>query len=252
MNNEEELKSLFQAERAVRPPPQAVEHGLRRLSLDLAGQVAPPPIGMGPLKLGVSAIPKWLASGFVLGLLGASAALPPFAPSSPAGPHAPPAQPSAAPPAPQPAPVSPQTEPEVAQVLPKRDAPSGALPTLGAPAASSAPSASFDAELKLISFAKSELDARRPARAHAWLSEHAQRFPHGVFAVEREALFALSACQQLPPNVALAERFAQQHPNSPLSARLEHSCALNMDTKRLNGTAAPGERMIEPNAGEKR
>jgi len=250
MNDERELESLFRAERAVRPPPLAIEHGVRRLSLDLAAQVAPPPVAMGPLKLGVSAIPKWLASGFVLGLLGASAALPPLAPRSATGPHAP-VQPNAASLAPQPSLAS-SPKPEPAPVTPKQDAPNAVLPTLGVPAVNSTASASFDAELKLISFAKSELDARRPDRAHAWLSEHAERFPQGVFAVEREALFALSACQQVPPNVALAKRFALQHPNSPLNARLERSCGLNTDTKPLNGTTAPGERMIEPSAGEKR
>lgn len=252
MTKEDELESLFRAERAVRPPPLAVEHGLRRLSLDLAAQVASPPVGMGPLKLGVSAIPKWLASGFALGLLGASAALPPIAPRSAAGPQAQPAQPSAASLAPQQAPVSSRTELEIAPAMPKQDTPNAALTVLSVPAVNSAPSVSFDAELKLISFAKNELDARRPVRAQAWLSEHAQRFPHGVFAIEREALFALSACQQLPPNLALAKRFALQHPNSPLSARLERSCALNSDTKQLNGTAPSGERMIEPSAGENR
>jgi len=105
----------------------------------------------------------------------------------------------------------------------------------------------------LISFAKGELDARRPDRARAWLNEHAERFPHGVFVVEREALLALSSCEQEPRNVSLAERFALQHPNSPLLERLARACRLNLDpSKSPNGSAAPGERMAEPSAGEKR
>jgi len=246
MKHEEELQRLFRAERAERPSPLAVEHGLHRLSLDLAAQVVPPPIGMGPLKLGLSVMPKWLASGFALGLVGASAALPPLSARPPVQ-ATPVAQLSARPRVLASSPA----EPETAAERPRQETPP-AIRMPSAPATNSAGSASFDAELKLISFAKSELDARRPARAQAWLSEHAQRFPSGVFAIEREALFALAACQQLPPNVAHAKRFILQHPNSPLSARLENSCGLHVDSKQPNGSAAPEERTIEPSAGEQR
>jgi hypothetical protein len=258
MNDERELESLFRAERAVSPEPLALEHGLRRLRLDLAAQVVPPPIGSGPLELGISAVPKWLAGGFVVGLLGASATLPLFAPPSPMSREAPPAGLSAPPSVPAPALASSSTEPEAAAPSPQQDLPNPILPSVGAPATNGAPAAgstakaSFDAELELISLAKSELDARRLARAQARLSEHAERFPHGVFAVEREALLALAACEQQPPNAILAKRFALAHPNSPLSERLERACDLNADTKSPNGSTPPRERMIEPNTGVER
>jgi hypothetical protein len=241
MNEEQELERLFRAERAVRPEPLAREHGLRRLSLDLAAQVATPPIAIGPLKLGNSAVPKWLVGGFALGLLGSSAALPLFAPSSAEAPALAPPPLRSAPSGPKPALARPKPESETAPgIVPsplQQDAPNAALPSPSARAASSAPSAarapaaSFDAELKLIALAKSELDARRPERAQAWLGEHAQRFPHGVFVVEREALFALAACEQRPPNAALAKRFTLQHPNSPLGERVERACGLQANKK---------------------
>jgi len=82
MISEDELQALFRAERAVHPPSFAVEHGLRRLVSDLSANVPPLPIAMGPLKLGLSVIPKWLAGGFALGLIGAGATAPLFTPPS--------------------------------------------------------------------------------------------------------------------------------------------------------------------------
>ena len=255
MNSEQELRDLFRAERAVNPRSGAVERGFQRLSEALATNVTPAAVASGPLKLGVSAIPKWLLGGFALGLVGASAAGPLLTPAAVAPSNAPPALAAAS-----------NARPPAARTAESAGAgleaePSGARPTgLSAashtrtvPAASSAPAASFDAELALISLAKSELDARRLDRARARLGEHAERFPQGIFAVEREGLLALSDCLLVPPNVARAKRFALQHPNSPLLERLERTCELQgAGTKRLNGSAARGERMIEPNAGERR
>jgi hypothetical protein len=70
----DELSRMFAAERAARPPAQALENGLPRFLSDVAGQVAPLPIATGALKVGWSVASKWIAIGFVVGLGGAGAA----------------------------------------------------------------------------------------------------------------------------------------------------------------------------------
>ena len=126
---------------------------------------------------------------------------------------------------------------------------SHALALAPVPSASAPPSDTFDAELKLISLAKSELDAGRPSEARAVLDDHAQRFPKGVFAVERDALQVVAQCQQGPKDEALASAFARRHPGSPLVVRLQHACQSSADSKSLNGAALPGEPMIRPSQG---
>jgi len=234
-----DLSRLFEAERAVRPPPQALEHGLSRLLSDVAQQVAPVSVGTGSLKLGWSFVSKWLVGGFVVGLAGAGAAsqigapqklaaaptqasvargtrveasaLAPTAPPALAAPPAltaPPASPVAAPPEPQ--------LHEPAQARSERPAPSTAP-------ASSDGATTFDAELRLISAAKRELDQGRPQLAAAWLSEHAARFPAGIFALDREAMRILVRCSQAK-DPSLAQAFAEQHADSPMVGRLLRAC----------------------------
>jgi len=253
MNSEQELRDLFRAERAVNPRSGAVERGFQRLSEALATNVTPAAVASGPLKLGVSAIPKWLLGGFALGLVGASAAGPLRTPASVAPSNAPPAR-IAAWKARQPVAMTAESAEAGLEAAPSGARSAGlsaAQPARTVPAASSARAASFDAELALISLAKSELDARHLDRARARLAEHAERFPQGIFAVEREGLLALSGCVLVPPNIVPAKRFAHQHPNSPLLERLERTCELQASgTKQLNGSPTHGERMIEPSAGE--
>ena len=81
----------------------------------------------------------------------------------------------------------------------------------------------LDAELRLITAAKSELDRGRPHLATAWLDDHARRFPGGVFATDREALRVLVSCSQ-SRNLALAEAFAARHPGSAMVERLLRAC----------------------------
>ena len=252
MNNEQELRDLFRAERAVEPPSLAVEHGLRRLTLDLSANVLPPSVAVGPLKLGLSVVPKWLLGGFTLGLIGAGAAGPLFTSSATPTPSTPAPSSAVTRPASPMALASSEREPEAAPAVAGQEGPGVPASVRATSVADSAPSASFDAELKLISFAKGELDEHRPERARAWLVEHAERFPHGVFVVEREALLALVDCVQQPESVTLAKRFAVQHPNSPLLERLVRVCGLSVASKFPNGSATPGERIIEPNGVQKR
>ncbi|HEX3853876.1 MAG TPA: hypothetical protein VHW01_23090, partial [Polyangiaceae bacterium] len=180
--------------------------------------------------LGLWLVPKWILAGFALGLVGAGAVAPLLEPhpvlasASRAAVHvatsksvpfgAAPAVESSEPEAA--APVSaaaPRAELEAARVAPSANAQAG-----------SSSSATFDAELKLISLAKAELDAHRPTHALAWLAEHATQFPNGVFVTEREALSVLARCEQGPPDITLAKQFAAQHPSSPLVARLMKTC----------------------------
>ncbi len=109
------------------------------------------------------------------------------------------------------------------------------------------------AEKRLSARDTEELDAHRPVQASAWLTAHAERFPAGVFAVEREALQILAACERGPRNEDLARTFATRHPSSPLVGRLQRACGDKVAfSKSTNDATAPGERMSEPSKGEQR
>jgi hypothetical protein len=266
MSTSDDLSVLFRAERAARPPSSAAQHGWTRLAADLAANVAPLPVAVGPLKLGLWLVPKWILAGFALGLVGGGAALPLLAPRAVLGRasrvevHVAAANSVALAPTPtdasehEPAPPALAEEQRVAPEL-----------TRVAPPASALSSATFDAELKLISFAKADLDAHRPTHALAWLAEHAARFPNGVFVTERDALNVLALCEQGPPDEALAQRFAVQHPSSPLVARLTKACraatphvgapipSAHASFETLpNGSGALGEPTNEPSGGEQK
>ena len=221
----EQLSRLFEAERAVQPPAHAMEQGASRLLTALAQQAAPLPIATGALKLGFSLVSKWLLVGFVVGVGGAGAASQVFAPEAVAAlpqqrssdalaARVEPAQKVAD------TPVTPnQPSAEANPPVPVRSdypAPSAAaLPEGGSP--------TFDAELRLITAAKNELDKGRPQLAAAWLAEHAQRFPSGVFALERDAIRILVRCRERQ-DPSDARAFAEQHPGSPMVERLLRAC----------------------------
>jgi hypothetical protein len=273
MSPSHELSALFAAERAAQPPAAAAQQGWARLAADLAANVAPLPVAVGPLKLGLWLVPKWILAGFALGLLGAGATAPWLAP------HRTESRPR------RPAVVvvtsqsgalrttlPAESQPVLAPSLPS--SPPGvelepARPALSPSALSSAPAsassaATFDAELKLITLAKSELDAHRPAQARAWLSEHAARFPNGVFVTERDALNALATCEQGPRNESLANAFAARHPSSPLVERVTKACRVALPAGSSlaspqasasfatlpNDSGLPGEPITEPSGGK--
>jgi hypothetical protein len=83
----------------------------------------------------------------------------------------------------------------------------------------------LDEELRLIAGAKRELDGSRPHLALAWLSEHRQRFPKGMLAIEREGLQVLAVCSG-GPRPELGRVFARQYPRSPLLAQVLRRCGL--------------------------
>lgn len=224
--NADELSRLFDAERVVRPPIDGMERGLSRLLADVAEHAAPLPIAMGSLKLGLSTVSKWVISGFVLGLLGAGAASQIWSTSAAGAPSSylmtnattsDAAQVTASPAA------LPVELAEKAAEIPVRGAArlaASALPSASAPAVDAT---TFDEELRLISAAKSELERGQASSAAAWLGEHAQRFPNGVFALDREALEILVSCSKRK-QPGLAQAFVANHSNSPMVARLLRVC----------------------------
>jgi hypothetical protein len=261
MSTNQELAELLRAERGVQPPPLAVERGWSRLASGLAGNVASLPIATGPLKLGWWMVPKWIIAGFACGLVGSGAVVSALAPAvtakqSSRGTFDPIVVQTAT----RALPSSTEAEPQaVPSALPGRRGSNERSRIVTAPSAPS--SATFDAELRLISLAKSEIDAHRPSQARAWLSEHAAGFPLGVFATEREALLVLVLCQEGAGGRASAEKFALQHPTSPLVTRLRKACMSSpsvVSSARAsfptlpNGSAGLGERTNESNTGEGR
>jgi hypothetical protein len=225
----DELSELFEAERAVRAPSGGAERGLARLAGDWASQAAPMPIATGALKVGGSLVLKGLAVGFGVGVGGAALAAGAWS-STPA-----------AAPARFVAPVAVVASASVASTSlanRERAVPEATISPLAPPTESSrwepaAPTASptpaataetFDAELALIKSAKAELDRGQIARARQLLDEHAARFPTGVFAVDREGLAVLLRCTTLPQPV-LARAFADRHPGSAMTERLERACS---------------------------
>lgn len=254
MTIEDELSRLLQAERAVQPPPSALATGWQRLAVDLATHAPAMTVAGGPLKMAVGIVPKWLAGGFAVGLLGAGTAslvAPPAPVPQVVRVVAPSAAPHAAPPATSP-------PPELAQpIAPEPTAVPNARAVAPVPSASAAPPrATFDAELELVSLAKAELDAQQNAQARQTLARHAELFPHGVFATERDALAMVAQCQQGPKNPTLGARFAALHPGSPLVQRVERACAVRAPSADFptlpNGSDAPGERTAEPSGGTNR
>ncbi|HEY3257143.1 MAG TPA: hypothetical protein VGJ91_24465 [Polyangiaceae bacterium] len=264
MTIEDELSRLFRAEREVQPPPGALGAGWDRLAVDLAASAPALPVASGPLKMALGIVPKWLVGGFAVGLMAASGA-------ALVTPSAPPTADTRAPVVAAAARAQQQTahpEDDTAasanrfEVAPF-SAPIEVASARAAGAGSrgvSAPSASvdntFDAELGLITLAKAELDRGRLAGARAALLRHAELFPTGAFAIERDALSMVAQCQAGPKNPGLSERFTALHPGSPLVQRVERACAVHTPNAHFpelpNGSAQPRAPMIEPQGGTRR
>ncbi|HYQ02210.1 MAG TPA: hypothetical protein VER96_26225 [Polyangiaceae bacterium] len=270
MSANEELRALLQAERAVSPPSAAADLGWKRLGADIAANVVPLPVASGPLKVGLWLVPKWMLAGFALGLVGAGTVAPLLKPSAALGEAKHVATLHTLSPARVPAATLPATSaPELAPPDSHAATPASLsfAHLVGSPDAqpsAGATRATFDAELGLISLAKAKLDANDQVLARSLLTQHAERFPTGVFAVEREALLALIDCQRRPKNARAFQQFAAAHPSSPLLARLQRACqsapvtALHPSAPSSTasfaslpkGSAPPGERTSEPRQGE--
>jgi hypothetical protein len=224
------LADLFAAERAVAPELGAMERDWSRLSEALSNGAVPVAIGKVTLAAASPTLGK-LGSGLAVGLLiGASAAAGAQALTAPSAALPSPARvartradaaiaprESAAPPAPMPA------VPSAEAVVGGDRKPVVPPPSLGSSSARRGPD--FDAELRLIELAKQQVDAGRPHLARIWLAEHQQRYPAGVFTVERRALLTLAACaEQSPDAPRAAADFARAYPTSPFIDRIRSAC----------------------------
>jgi hypothetical protein len=59
--------------------------------------------------------------------------------------------------------------------------------------------------------------------------EHARRWPHGVFELEREGVRAIAACGGNSDDAALqANRFLKAHPHAPVAMRVSTACAAHL------------------------
>ncbi len=242
MIHDDELSGLFAAERAVRAPVGASARGLSRLLVEVSAPlVAPPAAAASALKLVV--VSKWILTGFVVGIGGSGVLAQAFVPSS-----ANVASPSIS----QARAVSPTSMTRNLGEAASIPEPPPQEQTIAAPGSTtSRPLASasnepnrFDAELRLITLAKRELDAGQPRLAKLWLADHAQRFPNGVFSPDREALGVLADCaEQRDPSAARS--FATRHPGSPMTERLLRACESTKTIDSTKETRRLGEPMRE-------
>ncbi len=125
-----------------------------------------------------------------------------------------------------PAVVTPVVTPVAPELVPAPEAAAVAEPPVPSASSPRRPrAASADdiaAEVALLRAAK----LAAPARRLELLGEHARRFPGGSFAAERSLLEVEARCElgEVDEARALAARFAQRFPASPLAARVAKIC----------------------------
>ncbi|MCP4443962.1 MAG: outer membrane protein assembly factor BamD [Myxococcales bacterium] len=132
-------------------------------------------------------------------------------------------------PAPNPAPPAAVIEPSAAT-----DAPAVAAVTAVAakPKKSTKPQRveknNLLAERTLIAAAQTALRKKNYREARELLGEHKSQFPRGVLGPEREAALAMANCldEDGKSGKAIARRFLESHPSSPLAPRVRKSCEL--------------------------
>lgn len=109
-----------------------------------------------------------------------------------------------------------------------RGATSSSVPPVAAPNQDPGADASSDleAELALMRSVREALAQGAHAKVLTLVDEHAERFPAGVFANEREVSRAEALCArgELDEGLAVAEAFLRRHPKSHLVARVERAC----------------------------
>ena len=60
-------------------------------------------------------------------------------------------------------------------------------------------------------------------------AEHARRWPHGVFELEREGVRAIASCDRDSDDATLrAKRFLKAHPHAPVAMRVSAACAAQL------------------------
>ena len=90
-----------------------------------------------------------------------------------------------------------------------------------------APALQTGAEVELLQRAQKALQANDASAALALLNEHAQRFPNGALAEERDAARVLALCGagRQADAASAGAAFLSAHPDSPLASRVRSSCA---------------------------
>jgi hypothetical protein len=67
----------------------------------------------------------------------------------------------------------------------------------------------------------------------ALCAEHARRWPHGMFEVEREGARAIASCGEGSADAVLrAKRFLSAHPSAPVAMRVSAACAAQLHERR--------------------
>lgn len=104
----------------------------------------------------------------------------------------------------------------------------GQLPGRGRPSAATGSNGDLDAELRIIAAAQKSLKGGNAREALARLSEHEQRFPHGILSLERAGVRTIALCQagRTAEGRAAAEGYLRQAPNSVLEKRIRVACQL--------------------------
>jgi hypothetical protein len=214
MSTERDLSRLFEAERGEIAPASAAAQGLARLESALAAGTRPMDISLAS-GFWVSTLAKWGIGVGGVAVVAFGVALSPNA-------EPPRAAPSAVVHAPVVAtarPVAESAAPTINHELRSKET----AQQFG----SASRDATFEEELRLIKRAKREIDSGRGHLGEVWLDEHARRFPHGVFRVERDALRILVLCAGDPARGApRAQDFVRVNPRSPLVDRISRACGL--------------------------
>jgi hypothetical protein len=137
-------------------------------------------------------------------------------------PPAPATSPSLAPVTPTLAPQATPTTRTTARAPGSTSAPSRGGETI---AAAMAPADALQQELALVRSAREAIAAGRHADADAPLARHAQQFPDGALAPEREAYRAIVACRLGRGDASKwARAFAQAHPTASLLGEVNAAC----------------------------
>lgn len=94
------------------------------------------------------------------------------------------------------------------------------------PAPAPALGSTLAAENRLLARARAALIDEQPERALTLLGEHAQRFPQGVLAEERQALRAVALCEagRTTEGQLAARAFLREHPQATLAERVRGTC----------------------------
>ena len=84
-------------------------------------------------------------------------------------------------------------------------------------------------ELALMKRMQGALREADYSRALTLCAEHARRWPHGVFELEREGVRAIAACgENTDDAVQRAKRFLAAHPQAPVALRVSAACAAQL------------------------